>query len=326
MSSPTDVSVIIPTFNAEKFINRALSSVVAQTLKPKEILVIDDCSTDGTIHIVREAARASHLIKTFTTFSNSGPSVARNLGIEAASGTWIAVLDADDAFEPERLTTLISFALETGADLVADDLAYYDAGADCITGRGMSGDAEMTSHAITIRDFLANNLATGTGLDWGLLKPIIRKSSLKHNIRYNHNLRHGEDFRLIIDLLCSGAEFWLLRKPLYIYTQRQGALSGRASGMTRTTIAYGALKDATLALSRDIRFSQEPELVALLRLRAIGLGRLDDSHFISIAIHSGALWRLAARGIVDPPFFLLLLKQVFRAGLRRLFRRHVASQ
>ena len=142
---------------------------------------------------------------------NGGPSVARNAAIDAASGTWLAILDADDAFASTRLAKLIPFAVETGADLVADDLAYYDAAAGCVTGRGMGDEAAASKGLVSLRDFLAHNLASGEGLDWGLLKPIFRRSTLlEHGIRYEPDMRHGEDFRLVVELLCRGAQFRLL--------------------------------------------------------------------------------------------------------------------
>ena len=250
---------------------------------------------------------------------NGGPSVARNAAIDAANGTWLAILDADDAFAPSRLAKLIPFAVETGADLVADDLAYYDAVASCVTGRGMGDEAAAVKGLVSLRDFLVHNLASGEGLDWGLLKPIFRRSTLiEHGIRYEPDMRHGEDFRLVVELLCRGAQFRLLSQPLYLYTQRQGAVSGRSSGMTRTTIAYHALRDAALALSRDPRLASDTELVALLQLRARGLGRLDDAHFISRALRSAALWQIAARSARDPSFFPYMLRHIGRAVRRRV--------
>ncbi len=319
MNDPTSVTVIIPAYNAEAFIGRAIASVAAQTLPPHEILIVDDCSTDGTRRVIEAAAKSNPLIKIIAMQRNGGPSVARNAAIDAANGTWLAILDADDAFVPARLAKLIPFAVETGADLLADDLAYYDAAASCGTGRGMGDEAAASKGLVSLRDFLAHNLASGEGLDWGLLKPIFRRSTfIENGIRYEPDMRHGEDFRLVVELLCRGAQFRLLSQPLYLYTQRQGAVSGRSSGMTRTTIAYHALRDAALALSRDPRLASDAELVALLQLRARGLGRLDDAHFSSRALRSAALWQIAARSARDPSFFPYMLRHIGRAVRRRV--------
>ncbi len=93
------ISVVIPAFNAERHIGRAVRSVLAQTRAADEIIVVDDGSTDGTAEAVRSFGETVRLIQQ----PNAGASVARNTGIEAAAGEWIAFLDADDEWLPEKL-------------------------------------------------------------------------------------------------------------------------------------------------------------------------------------------------------------------------------
>jgi len=76
---------------------------------------------------------------------------------------------------PKRLATLLAFARATNADFVADDLALYDAAAGRVTG---SGGAAAPEQPITLRDYFAHNLANGAGLDWGFLKPFMRRATL----------------------------------------------------------------------------------------------------------------------------------------------------
>ena len=321
------VTVIIAAYNCETFLDRALASVARQSLAPTEILVIDDCSTDGTREVAAAAAMMDPRIRMIALPSNQGPSAARNAGIEAAQGSWIAVLDADDAFAPDRLARLVPFAVATGADLVADDLACYDAAAERVTGRGLGAGAEIEDAAVTLRDYFAHNLANGTSFDWGLLKPLFRRSTLvTSGIRYKTGLRHGEDFQLIAELLLRGAVLRLLNEPLYLYTQRYGAVSTRSSGMTRTTIDYRALQEATLALSRTPAIASEPALMDLLQRRARGLARLDDQHFFSTAIRSMALSAILARIARDRAFLPLMIRQVGNAVSRRLSRLTPGSQ
>ncbi len=315
-------SVIIPAYNCEAFVNRAIASACAQSLAPLEILVVDDRSTDGTREVIATAAKADPRVKLMAMPRNGGPSAARNAGIAAARGHWVAILDADDAFVPERLARLVTFAVETDADLVADDLAYYDAAADCTTGSAMADEPWSPDTVVSLRDYFSHNLATGKSFDWGLLKPVFRRGTwTEYGIGYDPALRHGEDFHLVTEFLCRGAKFRLLNEPLYLYTQRQGAISGRASGMSRTTIGYGALKDATLALAHDRRIAHDPKLVALLRQRARGLGRLDDAHFVSVALRARAVGSIASRIRQDPSFLPFMARQIGRAVTRRLSSR-----
>jgi succinoglycan biosynthesis protein ExoO len=110
------VSVVMPTFNGAAFVQEALASVFRQSLLPEEIIVVDDCSRDATCEIVRRLARTSPVrLHLHCRRQNSGgPARPINEGIAAASGEFIAVLDQDDVFTPEKLE-------EQLASLVADD-------------------------------------------------------------------------------------------------------------------------------------------------------------------------------------------------------------
>jgi len=100
----TSVSVIIPAYNSASTIIRALQSVIAQTLAPLEIIVVDDASTDTTRDLVTSFASSSSIpVRVLSQTTNSGPSAARNAGWEAATGDFIAFLDADDQWHPHKI-------------------------------------------------------------------------------------------------------------------------------------------------------------------------------------------------------------------------------
>jgi glycosyltransferase involved in cell wall biosynthesis len=92
------VSVIVPAYNAERWIGRAIASVLRQTVRPAEIIVVDDGSTDGTADVVRKHGTTIRYFRQ----QNSGPSLARNRGLQEATGEWIALLDADDEWLPHK--------------------------------------------------------------------------------------------------------------------------------------------------------------------------------------------------------------------------------
>lgn len=109
MSNTIPVSVIIPAYNASRYIEEALQSVFAQTLSPEEVIVIDDGSTDDTREIVqRHATRHHHGIRILTQ-TNQGVGAARNAGLAVASKTYIAFLDADDLWPEERLEHMATY-------------------------------------------------------------------------------------------------------------------------------------------------------------------------------------------------------------------------
>ena len=111
------ISVIIPVYNVEPYLRKCLDSVVNQTYKDLEILIIDDGSTDGSGAVCDEYADADERIRVFHT-ENRGLSCARNLGLDEAKGEWIGFVDSDDWIEPDMYEVLIDRALETGADVV----------------------------------------------------------------------------------------------------------------------------------------------------------------------------------------------------------------
>jgi glycosyltransferase involved in cell wall biosynthesis len=113
------ISVVIPAYNAERFLPRCLKSVFAQTLKPEEVIVIDDGSTDNT------AAVAAELGARVFSQTNRGVSVARKLGIQYASGDWIALLDADDLWAPEKLERQVA-CIRLDTVLVYCGIRFFD--------------------------------------------------------------------------------------------------------------------------------------------------------------------------------------------------------
>ncbi len=110
MSQPS-ISVVIPVFNGEKFLHQAISSALQQTYPPHEIIVVDDGSSDATGQIAASFGSSIRFLKQV----NQGPSAARNLGTQASTGNWIAFLDADDLWFPDKLAMQVA-ALEAHPD------------------------------------------------------------------------------------------------------------------------------------------------------------------------------------------------------------------
>jgi len=113
------ISVVIPAYNAERFLPRCLTSVFAQTLPPDEVIVVDDGSTDKTSEVA--AALGARVVKQ----KNGGQAAARNAGIHAASNEWIALLDADDLWLPEKLAHQAA-AIRSDVVLVYTGARHFD--------------------------------------------------------------------------------------------------------------------------------------------------------------------------------------------------------
>lgn len=111
------VSIITPSYNSARFIGATLDSVVAQSWPDWEMIVVDDGSTDDTVAMVQARAEAEPRLKLLRMARNGGPAASRNLGIEHARGRYIAFLDSDDLWAPDKLARQIPFMADRGAPL-----------------------------------------------------------------------------------------------------------------------------------------------------------------------------------------------------------------
>ena len=303
------VSVLIAAYNAEAFLDRAVTSALQQSVPVKEVLVVDDASTDGTVAAVRKLAESNERIRLICLSQNGGPSAARNAGLDAAGGEWIAVLDADDAFLPERLEQMVAYGREVGADIVLDNFRYYNAARRTI-GRSAL-DEQLPNAQVSFADYLSRARPYGAETDWGLLKPIFRRAFIEqHRLRYPLETRHGEDFLFMCGAFMLGARCALYRRPGYLYT------SG-ASNLSRTVRDYRLMYQHTRRLLRDERIASDPVLTRLMRERAAAVRRLAAEFDLARFSSSHDYNAIARRMLADNTFRLIVAKRLIRRLLPR---------
>jgi glycosyltransferase involved in cell wall biosynthesis len=122
------ISVVIPTFNSEKFVTKTLETVYSQTYNNYEVIVSDDGSSDNTVEVVKEVFdKYGHRENKILINSHGGPGVARNKGIEIASGQWIAFLDSDDQWYQEKLQKVADYINQHKEyNVICHSLLYKD--------------------------------------------------------------------------------------------------------------------------------------------------------------------------------------------------------
>lgn len=120
------VSVIMPAYNAEKYIEQAIRSVQKQTVRSWELIVVDDCSTDKTAEQIRRLAAEDMRIIPVYSETNHGAAESRNIALRQCRGEFVALLDADDVWHPQKLERELERARETDADLVYSSYAMID--------------------------------------------------------------------------------------------------------------------------------------------------------------------------------------------------------
>lgn len=137
------VSIITPTYNCGAFIAQTIKSVQAQTYPNWEMIIVDDCSTDSTKLIVDRFAKEDSRIKYICLERNSGASVARNMALKNATGKWIAFLDSDDLWTPDKLQKQIDFMTENHCSFSYHEYSEVNENGEIISGK-ISGPKHIT--------------------------------------------------------------------------------------------------------------------------------------------------------------------------------------
>lgn len=237
-SGKISVSVVIPAYNAAPFLSNAIASLQAQTAEDWEAIIIDDASTDDTLSIARSLEAADPRVRVLSRAENGGPAAARNMGFAGAQGEWIALLDADDVYLPDRLAVMVAEARRLDADLLADNQWLRDPSLGRIVRSGLPRSAPV--RRIDLATFYLESLSA-SGFDLGTLKPLFRTASLRRVSAQYQPFRYGEDFAFVADLLAQGARFWLIPQPYYIYTLTVSELDGQRAATSRTDSNYDLL-------------------------------------------------------------------------------------
>jgi succinoglycan biosynthesis protein ExoO len=219
------VSVIIPAYNTETYIGKAIESALKQTLTDIEVIIVDDGSSDKTVEVAKSFT--DRRLKVIVNQQNLGAAAARNRAFRAAQGEWIAVLDSDDWYAPKRLENLVSLANQTDADMIADDVYLIKDGTTSpwSTLIQESGERIDKIFQIDIVYFVETDVYGQPGLHLGLSKPLFKREFLiKNGIEYDEEIRMGQDFWIDMKCLIKGARFFIEPKPYYFYRSRPGSL------------------------------------------------------------------------------------------------------
>ena len=137
------VSIVMPSYNSERFIAESIKSVQSQTYGDWELLVVDDCSADDTVAVVEAMAKEDRRIHVFSNERNSGAACSRNRALREAKGDWIAFLDSDDLWEPEKLERQLTFMRKCGCSFSYTEYETMDEGGRLL-GRRYSGPGRIT--------------------------------------------------------------------------------------------------------------------------------------------------------------------------------------
>jgi glycosyltransferase involved in cell wall biosynthesis len=243
------VSIIIPLYNREQCIERAIQSAQDQTLQGIEILVVDDHSTDSSLQIVRRLASQDHRIRIVQHRENEGTHLARATAVREARGTFILSLDPDDRLVPTIADEALKAAVEEHADIVEFQAIQYI----------------NATNSSTLFSFLPPRLSSGTGrwlavsfgkgrLNWNIWKRLIRRRTYLDGLELlklrevDRKIVYGED-KLHVGLVFLVAERFVYIKVVgYIYYQdsaensESGPMDKLMAGMSQLRYVERLLK------------------------------------------------------------------------------------
>jgi succinoglycan biosynthesis protein ExoO len=224
-----DVSFIVAAHNVAPFVEPAVTSALAQEGVDVEVVVVDDASTDRTAEVVASLAERDARIRLVRRTAKGGPAVARNTAMDMASGTWLAILDADDLLLPKRSRRLMDLATATGADVVADNFERFS---ERYPQRStmIAKDAHPYAFFVDVASMLMGNLMFDRRARLGYMKAMLRTEFLRaHSIRHPEDILIGEDYHLLLSCLLAGARFLVTSETYYRYRVRDGSISYRLS-------------------------------------------------------------------------------------------------
>ncbi len=218
------ISIIIPAYNASKYITRTLDSICNQTYKNLEIIVVDDGSSDNTLEICKKQSEKDNRIKVFHK-ENEGVTLARDMGISMATGKFIGFVDADDTIDPKMYECLYN------------NLVKYDADISHCGYKTIKKNGEETLFYGTGKLIVQSNtdgvidLIKGEIVEPSLCVKLFRKK-LFDNLDYDKTMRINEDYVMNLLLFKKSRKSVFVDEPYYHYYQNEN------SGSSKTTKEY----------------------------------------------------------------------------------------
>lgn len=263
-----DVSVIVPAYNAEKYIQRCINSISNQSHKSLEIIIVNDGSVDNTANIIDEMAQNDSRVQVVHK-KNEGQGAARNDAIELARGKYISFVDADDWLEQNAYEILINLADKNKTDILVFNyyMAYFGGSNECIKE---FANCNIDLSKIEINEFLFDYFFK-TNIGSTVWNKLYRTDFLKRNKIQMGDSRIGEDFYFNLVSTVYAKNIYLFNQPLYYYFQPlESVTRNYTRGITKQYINY--LSMFIQVLEKEEKLKEFYPFSSLIVYRAISNG------------------------------------------------------
>lgn len=206
------VTIVTPTWNSAKYIRETISSVQAQTYQNWEMIIVDDCSTDNTVEIVKDIVKKDSRIHLIEQKVNQGAAIARNIAVQNGTGRYVAYLDSDDCWKPDKLEKQVKFMLSKDCGFSCTSYEVID-----FEGKSLNKIVHMLDK-VDYRGFLTNNLLQTVGIMVDTYK--VDKKYLEMP-----NIRRRQDAATWMQILKAGFQCYGLDEVLAEYRRTPKSLS-----------------------------------------------------------------------------------------------------
>lgn len=260
------VSVVMPAYNAERTLGEAVESILAQTFRDFEFIICNDASTDKTRSVLKNIT--DKRVRIIHNDTNIGPGPSRDRAIEIACGRWLAFIDADDAWAPERLETLLYQTDASPNKMIFDDiLECHDTAHGMVPWHNLRGKYAFSDNHSGIVDVPLDLFVCSKRL---LIKPLVPAAFVKNNC-IRHRSRPDskepvEDTDFFLQLMALGLGIRYIPKPMYLYRITPGS----ASGLTKRNVMMREVLENAIS-----QFENAPAVQAALQKKIARVVRAE---------------------------------------------------
>lgn len=264
MSVP-EISVIIPVYNSEEFLSECINSILSQSFKNFEIILINDGSSDSSGKICDSYAISDSRVRVYHKV-NGGVSSARNLGLSKAKGNYICFIDADDWIESDCFSESMKAAKEFGSDII--QYGYLE--------HHSNGNHKLIVPPVRWNfnkiDFYHQSGSYQSAV-WGF---IIKKTIIENNLAFPDKIKYGEDQEFILKALFYAQNITTLNKQFYFYREN-------INSATQKELKYEMASDLLLVVNNLISFFTENGKTRITPFFVESLIRLIKAYLIKVA-------------------------------------------
>lgn len=222
MNNPK-IQIVVPVYNASKYLRECLDSIKDQTYANWEAILIDDASTDNSGEIIKEYTEKDKRFLYVPLEKNGGVSRARNHALSLLNSDYTAFLDSDDFWEKDMLSSMVKKATEKDFDVVQCRFIYDFSGGRRVLPKGaFKSDAELCG-----KDLRKVYIRMMTGINMNHVCMKLIRTSLIKDLRFDTSLRTAEDLKFCIDLFKSVRGYAFIDKPMYHYRRSDESLTGK---------------------------------------------------------------------------------------------------